>query len=357
MGIFGKRKDKKNVAGAKETEFLQTQKELFKTYEQHKDGGFSIYSEGNATTLFSNDELIVCIENPGMTPTYQVVTTNGNGEKKLTVYSLEARVNIEMRSKDLYLLEFNGKYTNEYRVDEADYFYNGDELKKLEEKLVRIYNFKNIKKEYETSKTFFANIINGVKEGIIPVQIQAKCVCVDARAVDPEEVGKQHTVWSHGKVEKVLELKPDTVLITTLDANGNPIIDENGNTNTYDMSISKFQKKYKKHSNGHYIQDQKPMATIKLDEGVIPEEGITILPPNWGGYSGTLMKGGLIMLPFDSTLSRQEQIERWESYLTGEPIDWYPNNEADTYAVCDRNGKFKDKALRELFGQDKGREQ
>ena len=100
------------------------------------------------------------------------------------------------------------------------------------------------------------------------------------------------------------------------------------------------------------MQDLTPMVTIKLPDSMIPEQGKKLLPPCWGGYEGTLMRGGLVMLPFNPELSKEKQIEEWRKYLqSGAAVDWYPNNEAETYATCDKNGVFKDEDLRELFGQ------
>lgn len=205
--------------------------------------------------------------------------------------------------------------------------------------------------EKET-KEFFAQIIEGVKNGSLVPILQAKCICVDARKARADEVGTEFTTYSQGKVEKVFTVKEDTVFVTTLDRNGEPVIDKKGNKNIYDMSETKFNKKYKLHKNGHYVQDPTPMVTIKLPDSMIPEQGKKLLPPCWGGYDGTLMRGGLIMLPYNPKLSKSEQIKVWETYLTkGESVDWYPNNEAGTYAVCDKNGVFEDPELRGLYGQ------
>lgn len=161
----------------------------------------------------------------------------------------------------------------------------------------------------------------------------------------------------HGQVEKVFTVEEDTVFVTTLDRKGNPVIDEKGYKNIYNMSLAKFNKKYKRHENGHFVQAPTPMITIKLPDTMIPEQGIKLLPPCWGGYDGTLMRGGLLMLPYNPDLTKSEQIKEWEEYCTsGKLVDWYPNNEANTYAVCDKNGVFQDAELRELYGQNKTEE-
>ena len=119
------------------------------------------------------------------------------------------------------------------------------------------------------------------------------------------------------------------------------------------MSKEKFEKRYTKNAQGHYEQDRTPMATIKLpDDWFVDNDQITFLPPNWGGYEGTLVKGGYIMLPVNTKLSKQEQIEAWKKE-GAKNLDWYPNNEPETYAKCDKNGIFEDEDLRELFGQSK----
>ena len=140
-------------------------------------------------------------------------------------------------------------------------------------------------------------------------------------------------------------MQRDTVFITTLDRNGEPIVDESGHRNIYDMPVDKFRKKYRKLKNGHYVQNAVPVATIKLGDDIIPEDGIKLLPPCWGGYEGTLMRNGIIILPFNSELTTKQQLNEWKRYLSGEIIDWYPNNEPDTYAICDKRGIFKDQTL------------
>lgn len=206
----------------------------------------------------------------------------------------------------------------------------------------------------EATKELFNFIINGLENGELWPVLQAKCVCVDARPVEDEEVGKQFTVYSHGKVEKVITLEKGMMLLTTLDKNGEPIIDEAGHTNTYDMSEAKFKKKYPNKINGHYMQDGAPMFTVTIPEDIMPEAGITILPPGWGGYEGTLMKGGIIMMPYDSSLMAADL---FQSYIDqgAEGLDWYPNNEPDTYAPCSKYGIFKDEDLRKTFNQERPR--
>lgn len=203
---------------------------------------------------------------------------------------------------------------------------------------------------YKTTQEFFLKVITAVENGELPVKIQAKCICVDARLAKPHEIGTKFTVWSHGKIEKEIIVSEDTVFITTLDENGRPIIDKEGRLNIYDMPFGKFKKKYHPHKNGYFVQDPTPMATINASD-IISTDSITLLPPCWNGYTGTLMKNGLIMLPLNPELSFSEQVEVWKSYLQGNLIDWYPNNEPDTYAPCDKYGKFKSKKLRKLFEQ------
>lgn len=207
---------------------------------------------------------------------------------------------------------------------------------------------------YADAQDFFKSIIDGIENGTIEVNSQAKCVGMEARLATPEEVGTKFMVWSHGKIEKEIIVKEDTVFLTTLDRNGKPIVDEGGHKNTYDMPFKKFARKYKEHINGHYVQDYTPMVAVQVPESMVSEEGIKLLPPCWEGYAGTLMRGGLIMLPFNPKLSSEEQIAEWKKYIkNGEIVDWCPNNEADTYSPCDEYGIFEDESLQELYGQTK----
>lgn len=207
----------------------------------------------------------------------------------------------------------------------------------------------------ETTKALFDYVINQIKAGNIKPTVCAKSVCVDAHYVTEDEIGKEHIVWSHGKVEKTITLRQDMVLLKTLDHNGEPVIDEYGHENIYDMKLQKFQKTYPAQINGHYMKDPyaegSVMNAIALPDEVV-DEGITMCPPNWGGYEGTLMKGGTLMFPFDPEKNLNEQVDAWEK--TGyNKIDWYPNNEAYTYSPCDKNGTFKNEELRNTFNQDK----
>ena len=208
----------------------------------------------------------------------------------------------------------------------------------------------------ERNQALFSHIINGIKSGEIIPKVCAKSVAVDAHTVVPEEVGTKHIVYSHGKVEKEIVLTQDMVLLTTLNAQGNPIIDKNGNTNTYDMKLAKFLKTYPKQvKGGHFVKDPYAQGAVMVSVALPKEmvkDGITLLPPGWGGYEGTLIPDGIIMLPFDSNLTLEEQINEWEKQ-GADKLDWYPNNEADTYSPCDKNGTFKDINLRKLFEQNK----
>lgn len=207
----------------------------------------------------------------------------------------------------------------------------------------------------EMTKHLFNYVISKIKSGEIKPVVCAKNTCVDAHIVTPEEVGKEHIVWSHGKVEKTITLKEGMVLLKTLDENGKPIIDKSGHENVYDMTLQKFQKTYTTMVNGHYVKDPyakgSVMIAVKLDDKII-NDGITLLPPGWGGYEGTLVKGGILMFPFDPERSLEGQIWAWqqEGYNN---LDWYPNNEADTYSPCDKNGTFENKSLRATFNQTK----
>lgn len=208
-----------------------------------------------------------------------------------------------------------------------------------------------MKELYEATKEFFLKIITAVENGELQVELQAKCVCVDARLAMPKEVGKKYTIWSHGKIEKEIIVQEDTVFIVTLNENGYPVIDDQGHLNIYDMPLAKFKQKYRLDKNGHYVQDQKVMATIDVGD-YAGEDGRILLPPCWNGHTETLMKGGLLMLPYNSEFTFEEHMKFWKSYLNGNAIDWYINNEPETYAPCDKNGKFKSKRLRKLFNQD-----
>lgn len=208
----------------------------------------------------------------------------------------------------------------------------------------------------QRNQALFSYIMNNLKTGALKPTVCAKSVAVDAHIVTPEEVGKKHTVYSHGKVEKQIELTADMVLLTTLDSQGNPVIDENGNTNTYDMKLAKFMKTYPKQvDGGHFVKDPytkgSVMIAVSLPKKLIAD-GITLLPPGWGGYEGTLMQDGVIMLPFDPNLKLEEQIKEWEKQ-GADKLDWYPNNEANTYSPCDKNGTFENENLRKLFEQEK----
>lgn len=207
----------------------------------------------------------------------------------------------------------------------------------------------------EMTKKVFDYVIAKLKSGDLQPMVCAKSVCVDAHFVTPEEVGKEHIVWSHGKVEKTITLSEGMVLLKTLDENGNPIVDEAGHENVYDMKASKFQKNYPTQVNGHYVKDPyaegSVMLAVKLPDEIV-KDGITMLPPNWGGYEGTLVKGGILMFPFDPKRSLEGQI--WAYEQEGyDKLDWYPNNESQTYSVCDKNGTFENEALRKTFNQTK----
>ena len=217
--------------------------------------------------------------------------------------------------------------------------------------LKEVLEIKDVK---ERSKAFLKWVLEQIRAGKVKVVLQAKCVCVDARQATPEEVGTKYQVWSHGKLETEYDVQEGSYFVTTLDKNGKPVVDNEGHMNTYVMTAKKFGQRYHKHPNGHYAPDQTPVATILIDPDLIPEEGIELLPPNWYGGKGVLMKGGLFMLPYDPSLSDEEQLAAWEAYITDDAIvDWYPNNEPETYARCNKEGVFADPELRELFGQGK----
>lgn len=366
--VLSKKKEDKSVDLTAENEkLIELYKELEKTgFSISKDrqylGSFLDLGDHFAgynvmTTLFQNGVLVIDShrekEFAGQNvqkekSSYVIVSKDEKGEFVISrpTVKIEQKPNIDMRCTDT-IVTVNGKTINmdspiDIKNITPEFKLCYESVEKLNETV----------KLYEQTQQFFSEVISGVENGSIKAKIKAKCVCVDARQATKEEVGTKFTVWSHGKVEKEITVKEDTVFLTTLDRNGNPIIDEKGNANTYDMPLAKFSKKYKKHENGHYVQDTTPMVTIQLPDSMIPEQGKKLLPPCWGGYEGTLMRGGLVMLPFNPQLSREEQIDEWKKYLnSGANVDWYPNNEAETYATCDRNGIFKDEDLRELYGQ------
>ena len=93
------------------------------------------------------------------------------------------------------------------------------------------------------------------------------------------------------------------------------------------------------------------MLSVKLPDDIV-KDGLTMLPPNWDGYEGTLLKGGILMFPFDPNRSLEGQI--WAYEQEGyDKLDWYPNNEAQTYSACDKNGTFENESLRKTFNQTK----
>ncbi|MDD4110250.1 MAG: hypothetical protein PHS54_01710 [Clostridia bacterium] len=120
--------------------------------------------------------------------------------------------------------------------------------------------------------------------------------------------------------------------------------------------MEKFKKTYPRQINTHYVKDPyekgSVMIAINIPNEIIGENGLTILPPNWGGYEGSLIKDGVLMFPFDPARSLEGQIWAWEQEGS-KKLDWYPNNEPNTYSDCDKNGTFKDSSLRKLFQQDK----
>lgn len=368
--MFGKKQNTSSV------DYSSENAKLVELYKELEKEGFSISTKRQylgtfldlgdsfagydiTTTLFQNGVLVIKNyaekefagsrvekEDNGL---HIIVSKNENGEIVVSrdIVKIEEKPNIDMRCKDT-IVTINGKSINmDSEIDRRNI------TPEFEFCYKSVMQLEEMSKLYEDTQGFFKDVIDGIEKGSIKAKIQAKCVCVDARQATKEEVGTKFTVWSHGKVEKVIDVKEDTVFLTTLDRNGNPIVDEKGHDNTYDMPLKKFAKKYKKHENGHFVQDTTPMITVKLPDELIPEQGKKLLPPCWGGYEGTLMRGGLVMLPFNPELSREEQIKVWREYITSNVnVDWYPNNEAETYATCDRNGIFKDEDLRELYGQN-----
>ena len=370
--VFSK---KENATASQEN--AEEKQQLIELYEKLEKEGFhltrereslgviihlsDIFDGYNVTnTLFQNGTLIIDHHRERVERNtdvqkeeseYSIVTKNENGEYIVIPHAqvnFKEKPNIDMRCMET-IATVNGKEIN--LDNENDERYNM--TPEFGVCVAAVSMLEDTLKKYDKTQNFFKEIISGVENGSIEAKIQAKSVCVDARPARPEEVGTKFTVWSHGKVEKEITVAEDTVFLTTLDKDGKPIVDESGHDNTYDMPMKKFAKKYQKHPNGHFVQDPTPMVTIQLPDSVIPEEGIKLLPPCWGGYEGTLMRGGLVMLPFNPDLSREQQIEEWKQYLTsGKTVDWYPNNEADTYSLCDKNGTFIDKNFQELYGQN-----
>ena len=207
----------------------------------------------------------------------------------------------------------------------------------------------------DRNEFLFKYIMTNLKNGNFIPRLCAKSVTVDVHFVTEEEIGQPFTTYSHGKIEKQFTLEKDMALLTTLDKEGKPVLDENGNKNIYDMKVSKFLERYPIKINGHYAKDPYApgavMVAIKLPCEFV-DNGITLLPPSWKGYEGTLMEDGILMFPFNPNLTLREQIKEWES-KGANGVDWYPNNEPYTYDICDKNGTFKNENLRILFGQEK----
>ena len=365
MGIFDsfreKRKEKKELREYQQ-QFNADKQTMIEKYQEYEKQGFYVDRQDNdtkTTTLFKDGALIVCDTRKALNGKdvffYDILTKDKNGE-----FVLKKVREVEKWEYGMHYF-YTELQVNEFDSKKGAYVFVDTDKQKYTDKEVDIIgilsSYNKTIREYDATKKFFDKLINDVEDKKLKVQIQAKCVCVDARKATPEEVGTKFTVWSHGKVEKTITVKEDTVFLTTLDKNGKPVVDEEGHENTYDMPLKKFTKKYQKHPNGHFVQDPTPMATIKLPDDMIPEKGLTLLPPCWGGYEGTLMRGGLVMLPFNPNLTGKQQIEEWKQYMTGKDVDWYPNNEPDTYAVCDKHGLFKDEELRALYGQKSAQNQ
>ena len=70
----------------------------------------------------------------------------------------------------------------------------------------------------QTTTELFNSVMEGIESGKLKVKVKAKCVCVDAHFITPEEAGQEHIVWSHGKVEKTVILEEGKVLVTTLNS-------------------------------------------------------------------------------------------------------------------------------------------
>ena len=206
----------------------------------------------------------------------------------------------------------------------------------------------------EATQKLFNHIISGVELGKLKPVVCAKSAMVDARDPRPEEIGKPLQVWTNGKLEanEKYIVKEDDKILTTLNPDGSAKLDEFGHANEYLMPAKKLDSRYPKKINGHYVADNTPSVMVKLSDSIIPEEGITVVPPGWWGSTGTLHKGGAIMLPFDPTKSLEEQIQAWEKEGF-DKIDWYPNNEPYTYSRTDKFGTFKDPELQATFGQTK----
>ena len=59
------------------------------------------------------------------------------------------------------------------------------------------------------------------------------------------------------------------------------------------------------------------------------------------------------MFPYNPSLTAEEHIKQWQNHFdNGEILDWYPNNEPETYAPCTKDGIFRDEALRKLYVED-----
>ena len=204
----------------------------------------------------------------------------------------------------------------------------------------------------EATQKLFNHIIRGVEFGKLKPVVCAKSAMVNARDPKPEEIGKPLQVWTNGKLEanEKYIVKEDDKILTTLNPDGSEKLDKFGHANEYLMPAKKLASRYPKKINGHYVADNTPSVMVKMSDFFIPEEGITVVPPGWWGSTGTLHKGGAVMLPFDPNRSKEGQVWSWIQQGANK-LDWYPNNEPWTYSECDKNGTFKDPTLRKSFGQ------
>lgn len=116
-----------------------------------------------------------------------------------------------------------------------------------------------------------------------------------------------------------------------------------------------------------------PQLVVKVDDlkQHIDINGFTYFPSNWWGSTNTIESGFVMILPFDTKKSLQENIKDYEKaietlppvgtdkeeiakYLSsGVGFDCYAidKDHVDTYAICDRKGTFKDPVLRAKANQ------
>lgn len=222
----------------------------------------------------------------------------------------------------------------------------------------------------KNSHIIYSEIIKGLKNGALTPTIQAKHQRVYIRKANLGEkifVEADNASYTATENQYLVYNDPTNAYLVDEKAFKKYELDENMEEKTDKNGLKLYG--YKSKGAPVLVIEANKIASIDLKNN----NSFTYFPSNWWGSTDTVKKDFIFILPYNASLSLAENIKLYEesfalfpqpianvseikAHLTsGKGFDCYAIHDqyVSTYAICDKNGTFKDPALKAKAGQTK----